>query len=323
MSTRQQRPPGLSTPLQIAAMNGSTKRVVEILASGACGIDDCDQLGSSALIYAAIHGYPRIVEILLDKGADYQIACEDGSTALHLACHEGHLAVVDMLVKAGADLKARTRQGSIAAHYCGEGGHAGLMTVLIEAGVNPNSRLHDGTTPLYLAASRGRLDAVKVLLRAKASPLLTATHPSGKTYVPLDTAAQYGHSEVVRELMRQFGIKRCGGASGGVDALHMAAQEQHLDIMTELAGAGVVDTGIALIGAAGYGREESIKFLMQQQQQQHEAAYVNTRDRFGTTGLICSIEACCSCSPRIARILVNAGPTRRLPSESRTLRKGW
>eukprot|EP00752_Nemacystus_decipiens_P005516 g4991.t1 len=256
-----------------------------------------------------------MVEFLLDNGADTTLVTDDGFTALHLASQTGHLAAVHMLVKAGADLAARTRQGCTALHLAGEAGHTGIVETLIEAGTNPNSTTSDGTTPLYLAASTGRCDTVKVLLRAKASPLLTATHPSGKTYVPLDTAAQYGFIEVVRELMKERGIRGCGGASGGVSALHMAAKEQHLEIMTLLADAGVVDTGVALIGAAGYGREESIKLLLQQQQQlgRDESAYVNARDEIGATALLCSIEACSSCSPRIARILVNAGADTTCP----------
>lgn len=220
-------------------------------------------MGCSALVYAASFGYTRIVAILLGKGASTSVVTDDGSTALHLAAQAAHLAVVRMLLKAGADLKARTEQGFTALHLLsGERGHVEVMTVLIEAGANPHKTSYDGTTPRYLAATTRRLDPVKVLLRAKASPLLTAMHPSGKTYVPLDTAAQYGHLNMVRELMKEFGIRGCGGATGGVDALYMAAQDQRLEIMKLLADAGVVDTGIALAGAAGYGREGSVKFLL-------------------------------------------------------------
>ena len=296
-------------PLQVAALHGRTEVVEALLAGGAAGIDDRDQLGVTSLMYAAAHGHTRIVELLLDKGGDTSLATEHGFTALHMAAQAGHPAVVHVLLKAGAGLTARTRQGCTALHHSAEAGHAAIVETLIEAGTNPNAATPDGTTPLYRAASTGRYDAVKALLRAKANPLLTATHPSGKTYVPLDTAAQYGHVGVVRELMKGRGIRGCGGSSGGVDALELAAREQHLEIMKLLTDAGVVDTGIALIGAASYGREGSVKLLLRQQQRlgKDEKAYVNTRDRFGFTALMCSIEACRSSSPRLVRILVNAG----------------
>lgn len=99
--------------------------------------------------------------------------------------------------------------------------------------VEPNSRALDGLTPLRFAACRGHLETIKVLLRAKANPLLTffsySVGHSGKVkllsqVVPLDGAAQYGRLEVARELTQVCGIKRCGGSSGGVDALHFAAK---------------------------------------------------------------------------------------------------
>lgn len=64
--------------------------------------------------------------------------------------------------------------------------------------------------------------------------------------------------------MQPRGIEGCGGASGGVDALNPAAQDQHLEVMATLTNAGVVDTGVALLAAAENGREGAVKFLLQQ-----------------------------------------------------------
>lgn len=131
------------------------------------------------------------------------------------------------------------------------------------------------------------------------------------TLAPLDVAAAGGHSEVVRELIQQFGIEGCGGASRGVDALSRAAQEQYMDIMAMLVEAGVVDTSTALFIAVRHGGESSVKFLLQQQQHKGEtakAAYLNARAQFGATPLLCSIEAeVSSCSPRVVRLLIDAG----------------
>lgn len=41
--------------------------------------------------------------------------------------------------------------------------------------------------------------------------------------VPLEFTTMFGHADVVRELMQQVGIEGCGGESGGVEALRMAA----------------------------------------------------------------------------------------------------
>lgn len=114
---------------------------------------------------------------------------------------------------------------------------------------------------------------------------------------------------MVHELIQQVGIDGCGGKSGGLDALCLAADKQQLDTMATLTNAGVVDTGPALSGSAEYGRESSVKFLLQQQggRAASKDAYLNYRDSFGGTPLIHCIDSCGRGTPRIARMLVDAG----------------
>ena len=153
--------------------------------------------------------------------------------------------------------------------------------MLIEAGANPNSGTSDGMTPLFCAALHGHLAAIRVLLRAKADPLLTLSAATGDELVPLDTAAEGGHSEIVAELIQEYGSKGCGGASGGVHALRSAASIQRVDIMGMLTSAGVVDTGKALIAAVARARESSVKFLLQQLEWEASgdgAGYLNTHN---------------------------------------------
>ena len=87
--------------------------------------------------------------------------------------------------------------------------------------------------------------------------------------MPLDIAAHLGHSKVVRELMmQQVGTDRrlCGGATGGVQALHGAARNRHLDIMVMLMDAGVIDSRESLCRAVFCDYAVAVKFLLQRQQ---------------------------------------------------------
>lgn len=112
-------------------------------------------------------------------------------------------------------------------------------------------------------------------------------------FVPLDAAAYDDHSNVVRELIHHVGIKGCGGESGGVASLNGAARRQHVDIMTMLTSAGVIDTGDALFGAAGFGQEAAVKFLLQQRELEGSmvglVGYVDAADPQGTAPLMRSI----------------------------------
>ncbi|CAM9718729.1 unnamed protein product, partial [Ectocarpus sp. 12 AP-2014] len=99
----------------------------------------------------------------------------------------------------------------------------------------------------------------------------------------------------------------CGGSSGGVDALQLAANHKHMDIMVILTNAGVVDTGLALAAAAGCGVEPPLKFLLEQARATKTtdgSAYVNTRNGVGLTPLLDGIQ---HCRHRVVRLLVEAG----------------
>lgn len=107
--------------------------------------------------------------------------------------------------------------------------------------------------------------------------MLTNRTTPVSTYVPLDTAVRHGRVEVVRLLLDELGLEGCAGASGGTEALRLAAQNDHVDIMAALAEAGVEDMGTALVAAIAYGREGPVKFLLQLKERANGStvAYVN------------------------------------------------
>lgn len=145
--------------------------------------------------------------------------------------------------------------------------------------------------------------------------------PSSRdTRHPLDMAAQEGQSGVARLLLQHFGIDGCGGPSGGLSALRLAAQQQHLDNMSLLTAIGVVDSGRALLNAIELGREASVKFLLRQQGQVAAggSGCANTIDHHdGATPLFCAVSPGRS-SPRIARLLIDAVAHARSAVEIKT-----
>ena len=299
------------TALHLAARHGDRATTKLLTDAGADLEVSCRSGGYTPLHVAAIYGRSDAMRVLIEAGANPNSRGLDKSTPLCMAADHGHLDAVKVLVKAGADLEGlATAIGYRPLHFAARGGHSEVMSALIEAGANPNSRSFDGATPLLLVADKGYLDAVKVLHGAKADPLLAWTC-DGLTFLPLDKAVNGGHWEVVRELIQHGGckIEGCGGASRGVHALGMAAMRQDVGVMAMLTEAGVVDTYIALTCAIRYGKEVSVKFLLQQQGKGNAsrklAVYVNARDEHGRPPLVSCIM--CSPSPRIVRLLIDAG----------------
>lgn len=160
------------------------------------------------------------------------------------------------------------------------------------------------------------MEAVKLLLRAKANPLATARATPETEAIALDVAAQNGHLGVVRELLQEYGIQGCGGASGGVDALAVAAVDDHVAVMEMLTNAGVVDKGVALLTAAENCREAAVKFLLQHMKQttrRARAAYLNALGSSGQTPLFGAIVAAKFSSSRVVRLLADAGADMASP----------
>ncbi|CAM9604061.1 unnamed protein product [Ectocarpus fasciculatus] len=81
-------------------------------------------------------------------------------------------------------------------------GSSEAVRASIEAGANPDRRTPTGLTPPQVVAGSGRLDTIREMLRGKANPLLECEpRPTvGCGFVPLNIAAQSGHSDIVREL---------------------------------------------------------------------------------------------------------------------------
>ena len=288
-------------------MTGSPEVTAAVIASGSVNVDDGDHRGSTPLMYCSLKGYTPVARVLLDKGADVSRTDVEGFSAMHVAAQSGHLEVVKLLMKASrASLDAKMCDGSTPLHLSSQKGNCEVIRTLIKAGANINSRTQFGATPLYLATEERQLLAIKELLRAGADPRVVAD----ERFVALDMATQNGDTAVVRELVERVGIRRCGGDSCGAQALRLAAEEQHIDIMLILVAAGVVDTNTgALCGAAEYGRAGSMKLLLEKFTRRSAGvrAYVNSRVPQGTTPLLASVAGCRPGAARVARMLVEAG----------------
>lgn len=233
--------------------------------------------GMTALLFAARQNDLDSAAILITAGAGANDAASDGSTPLFVAVLNGHFKLATFLLDHGANPNAADQKGE-APLYAAVDLHdldwstrsappreamdsLEMIKVLLDRGANPNARVTkkiplrgnamfdrrwlntNGVTPLIRAALSGDAELMRLLLAHGADPkITTADHTDA-----LMVAAGIGWTE---------GITR----GSTLDALE--ATKVCLEICGDINAAN--DTGYtALLGAAGRGANEVVKFLVE------------------------------------------------------------
>lgn len=117
-----------------------TEGMAEVVVPG--GIVNCLDVGSgrSPLHVAALNGNMRCVEKLLESGALVHLRDELGHTALYYAARQGHAGIVDTLVSAGANLGGMENEAGyvgLAVQNAVHAGNEAMMDIWRRAGVKP------------------------------------------------------------------------------------------------------------------------------------------------------------------------------------------
>ena len=102
---------------------------------------------------------------LADGGADLQDADENGSTALLFAAANGHIAVAQLLQR-GARPNAADKRDTTPLHIAAMKGHTDMCHLLLECKADINPITGGGWTPVKWAMEEGRT-ATAEALRAK------------------------------------------------------------------------------------------------------------------------------------------------------------
>ena len=95
--------PGCS-PLMLAVMNDYIS-IVNVLLNNNADVNDTNDNGNTALIYAALHNNVDAAKILIATGnVKINIRNNKGETALKVAMRKNHLQMIDLLTSNGAQI---------------------------------------------------------------------------------------------------------------------------------------------------------------------------------------------------------------------------
>jgi ankyrin repeat protein len=225
-------------------------------------VNQVDHVGGTPLLYASFRGKSSLVSNLLRRGADPTTTNDAGFNCLHVSAMSGDVETARLLLDAGTDVHAlESLSGTSPLHIAAQLGNTEFMLLLLDAGADADFRSTSGETPLFLASTRGEVGAVRLLLEKNASPTQKCLE-----HTPLEIAAKRGHVEVVREFMSRVGFEACGGEESMI-ALTYAAVCPNIPntlVMEVLIDGGVWDHGgRTLCTAVSFGKEDSVKFLIQ------------------------------------------------------------
>lgn len=143
-------------------------KMVEYFESKGLSLQDTDDAGNNAFVYAARAGNVEMMNKLVEKGIDPKVINKEGGNAI-LAAAQGTrrgsspLSVFKYLEGLGIDPNVTTTSGTNPLHIlAGRNKDMDIFSYFLAQGVDPTAVDGEGNTPLMYASMRNDLEVVKL-----------------------------------------------------------------------------------------------------------------------------------------------------------------
>jgi len=216
--------------LHLAAEHGYLEICDALLAHKAF-INSKSRVGRTALHLAAMNGYTHLVRFLVqDHGAAIDVLTLRKQTPLHLAAGAGQLEVCKLLLELGANIDATDDQGQKPIHAAAMNNFAEVVQLFLQRQASlVMACTKDGNTCAHIAAMQGSVRVIEELMKFDRQGVITARNKLTEA-TPLQLAAEGGHAEVVKALIRA-GASCADENRAGFTAVHLAAQHGHIQVL--------------------------------------------------------------------------------------------
>ena len=154
------------------------------------------ELRLTPLHIAAAQGQTKSVREMIRRGASKSVVAGERVTPLHQAALKGHVEAAVAMLEEGCPLDIVNSAGATVLHWAAAGGHVELVRNLVDKGCDVNAVESNGCTPLHCAASC-RTETVRHMIKFGATKSVVA----GVYGTPLHQAILNGHLQTVESLL--------------------------------------------------------------------------------------------------------------------------
>ncbi|XP_032689454.1 serine/threonine-protein phosphatase 6 regulatory ankyrin repeat subunit A isoform X4 [Odontomachus brunneus] len=253
--------------LHLAAEHGYLQ-VCDALLANKAFINSKSRVGRTALHLAAMNGYTHLVRFLVqDHGAAIDVLTLRKQTPLHLAAGSGQLEVCKVLLELGASIDATDDQGQKPIHAAAMNNYAEVAQLFLQRHASlVMACTKDGNTCAHIAAMQGSVRVIEELMKFDRQGVISARNKLTEA-TPLQLAAEGGHAEVVKALVRA-GASCADENRAGFTAVHLAAQHGHgavLEVMRSSQSLRISSKKLgvtALHVAAYFGQADTVRELL-------------------------------------------------------------
>jgi len=160
-------------------------------------IDQKNNEGLTALLYAAYKGNIELAKYLIKNGASVNSTSNLGKNVIHFSAEGDQPSMmIYFLYKEGLDLYSVDESGSTALHWACYSGAEKSVKFLIGLGIDVNAQDKENLTPLHLATLYNREKIVINLLKNGADKNL----PNSRGHLPIDIARKKNFNNLINIL---------------------------------------------------------------------------------------------------------------------------
>ena len=158
-------PPGVETPLHLAAMGNHRELGMLLLESG-CDKEAENNLGNTPLHCAVTNDNVEMARLLLESGCGKEAENNLGSTPLHCAVFNDNVEMARLLLESGCGKEAENNLGSTPLHCAVFNDNVEMARLLLESGCGKEVKNNIGSTPLRCAVANGSVEMARLLLES-------------------------------------------------------------------------------------------------------------------------------------------------------------